>query len=113
MTQEQLGTLIGLSRRAVQDIDAGLRQSDPRLSLLERAAEALSIPIESLFSDRDTAVRECVDATEIADLRAVLHRPAAHYPMAGDPGDAPRRSSTDGTRSKPPTTRAWVGCCRN
>lgn len=90
MTQEQLGALLGLSRRMVQDIEAGLRQSDPRLSLLESAADALSVPIEALLADREVVPRECVDASEIGELRTVLHRPPVHYPDADDGREAPR-----------------------
>lgn len=89
LTQEQLGALMGLSRRAVQDIEAGARQADPRLSLLERAAEALSIRIEQLLSEREAPARECVDEAEIGALRAVLHRPATHYPDTASAQDAP------------------------
>jgi transcriptional regulator with XRE-family HTH domain len=42
MTQAEFGALMGKSRHWVQDIELGHRQSDPRLSVLERAAEALT-----------------------------------------------------------------------
>jgi transcriptional regulator with XRE-family HTH domain len=76
MTQADFGALMGFSRRWVQDLEGGQRQSDPRLSVLERAAQVLSIPIEALLSDRGAAAgRECVDAAEAAALRDVIHRP--------------------------------------
>lgn len=75
MTQAEFGALMGKSRRWVQDFELGHRQSDPRLSVLERAAEVLDVRLETLLSDR--AMRsdsECVDAAELAELRMTLHR---------------------------------------
>ncbi|MEU3189593.1 helix-turn-helix transcriptional regulator [Streptomyces sp. NPDC006992] len=50
-TQSDFGRLMGQSRRWVQDLEGGHRQTDPRLSVLERAAEALRIPLERLVTD--------------------------------------------------------------
>lgn len=85
MTQQELGDLMGLSRRMVQDIEAGVRQRDPRLSLIERAAHALQVPIDVLLSDRQAPERECVDEAEMGALRSAVHRPGAHYPTVGAP----------------------------
>lgn len=81
MTQAEFGALMGKSRRWVQDIEGGHRQSDPRLSVLERAAEVLQVPLETLLSDQEMqSAAECVDATELAEIRATLHR---HDVLAG------------------------------
>jgi transcriptional regulator with XRE-family HTH domain len=75
MTQAEFGALMGMSRRWVQDIEGGHRQSDPRLSVLERAAEVLRVGLETLLSDHAMrAESECVDAAELAEIRATLHR---------------------------------------
>ncbi|MBU3868243.1 helix-turn-helix domain-containing protein [Streptomyces sp. 4503] len=75
LTQAEFGALMGKSRRWVQDIEGGQRQSDPRLSVLERAAEVLHVRLETLLSDRDMrADTECVDAAELVEIRATLHR---------------------------------------
>lgn len=75
MTQAEFGALMGKSRRWVQDIELGHRQTDPRLSVLERAAEVLQVRLETLLSDREMrSDGECVDATELAKIRATLHR---------------------------------------
>jgi transcriptional regulator with XRE-family HTH domain len=75
MTQAEFGALMGKSRRWVQDIEGGHRQSDPRLSVLERTAEVLHVRLETLLSDQEMRSNaECVDATELARIRATLHR---------------------------------------
>ncbi|MGW8378052.1 helix-turn-helix transcriptional regulator [Streptomyces sp. ODS28] len=76
MTQADFGTLMGKSRRWVQDIEGGQRQTDPRLSVLERAAEVLHVRLEALLSDHTSGLpaAECVDAAELAQIREVLHR---------------------------------------
>jgi len=76
LTQTDFGALMGQSRRWVQDIEGGQRQTDPRLSVLERASEVLDVPLSHLLSDqqpRPTVV--CVDAHEIAELKAAVVRP--------------------------------------
>ncbi|WP_257574354.1 helix-turn-helix domain-containing protein [Streptomyces sp. JJ66] len=50
-TQADFGRLMGQSRRWVQDVEGGHRQTDPRLSILERAADILRIPLEQLLTD--------------------------------------------------------------
>ncbi|MGW6454455.1 helix-turn-helix domain-containing protein [Streptomyces sp. NPDC055078] len=51
LTQTDFGRLMGQTKRWVQDIEGGKRQTDPRLSVLVRAAEVLRIPLEQLLSD--------------------------------------------------------------
>jgi len=88
---------MGMSRRWVQDIEGGQRQSDPRISVIERAAEALRVPVEALLSDAGSERHsECIDPTEVAAIREVLQR---HDVITGvfqnaDPVDLPtlRRS---------------------
>lgn len=75
MTQAEFGALMGKSRRWVQDVEGGHRQTDPRLSVLERAAEVLQVRLETLLSDRKMrSDSECVDVTELAEIRATLPR---------------------------------------
>lgn len=50
-TQTEFGQHMGQTKRWVQDLEGGKRQSDPRLSVLVRAAEVLRIPLEQLVSD--------------------------------------------------------------
>lgn len=50
-TQAEFGTLMGQTKRWVQNIEGGQRQSDPRVSVLMRAAEVLRISLEQLLSD--------------------------------------------------------------
>jgi transcriptional regulator with XRE-family HTH domain len=50
-TQADFGRLMGQSKRWVQDLEGGQRQTDPRLSVLMRAAEVLRIPLEHLLTD--------------------------------------------------------------
>lgn len=57
-TQADLARLMGQSRRWVQDLEGGQRQADPRLSVLERAAAALRIPLETLLTDGSSAPTE-------------------------------------------------------
>jgi len=80
LSQTALGERMGMSLRAIQDIEAGLRQADPRLSLVESAARALTVPLEAMLSDDAAPDRECVDESEMAAIRDVLHRPRAHFP---------------------------------
>ncbi|SFC43840.1 helix-turn-helix domain-containing protein [Streptomyces aidingensis] len=51
LTQADFGRLMGQSRRWVQDLEGGQRQTDPRLSVLQRAADILRIPLERLVTD--------------------------------------------------------------
>ncbi|MDJ0345551.1 helix-turn-helix transcriptional regulator [Streptomyces sp. H10-C2] len=72
MTQADFGALMGQSRRWVQDLEGGLRQRDPRLSVLENAARVLQVRLDVLLSDVPGA--ECVDARELATIRAAVQR---------------------------------------
>jgi transcriptional regulator with XRE-family HTH domain len=75
MTQADFGALMGQSRRWVQDLEGGKRQSDPRLSVLEGAARVLSVRLEDLLSDTPLgAGTECVDAAELAAISSALQR---------------------------------------
>jgi transcriptional regulator with XRE-family HTH domain len=72
---------VGRSPSWVDKIEAGERALE-RLSMIERVAEALSIPVEVL-TDHDAADRaeDCVDAAEVHAIRAAL----AAYPALGTP----------------------------
>ncbi|MFV8133163.1 helix-turn-helix domain-containing protein [Streptomyces syringium] len=75
LTQADFGALMGQSRRWVQNLEGGLRQRDPRLSVLEDAARVLRIPLERLLSDAPPGTAaDCTDAAELAAIRAALHR---------------------------------------
>lgn len=90
-TQGDFGRLMGQSRRWVQDLEGGQRQADPRLSVLERAAQILRISLEQLLADTPTApdetdpppegVRAVVDALDRHDVVtgaiAPTHEPPA------------------------------------
>ncbi|OEV13747.1 helix-turn-helix domain-containing protein [Streptomyces nanshensis] len=71
MSQQDFGRLMGQSRRWVQDLEGGKRQTDPRLSVLESAARVLSIRLQTLLADASGVER--VDAAELEAIRAVLH----------------------------------------
>jgi transcriptional regulator with XRE-family HTH domain len=53
-TQTDFGRLMGQTKRWVQALEGGQRQQDPRLSVLQRAAEVLRVPLEQLLSDAPT-----------------------------------------------------------
>ncbi|MEV5511096.1 helix-turn-helix domain-containing protein [Streptomyces orinoci] len=72
MTQADFGALMGQSRRWVQDLEGGQRQQDPRLSVVERAAQVLGVPLERLLSDTVTVGGECAGPVEIQRIWAVL-----------------------------------------
>ncbi|RSO09256.1 XRE family transcriptional regulator [Streptomyces sp. WAC 06783] len=74
MTQEHFAALMGQSVRWVEDLEGGRRQRDPRLSVIERAADALGIDLTLLLSDNVTGRAGCVDATEITGIRRALQR---------------------------------------
>ncbi|MEE1832189.1 helix-turn-helix domain-containing protein [Streptomyces sp. SP17KL33] len=75
MTQSDFGALMGQSRRWVQALEGGQRQSDPRLSVLEGAARVLSVRLEELLSDEPVgAAGECMDAVELSAIRSTLQR---------------------------------------
>ncbi|MEU0389228.1 helix-turn-helix transcriptional regulator [Streptomyces chartreusis] len=70
LTQTEFGRLIGKSKRTVQALEAGDRQADPRLSLLELVASVLSVDLLDLIADRPAVER--VDAVELERIRTVL-----------------------------------------
>ncbi|MDX2602008.1 helix-turn-helix transcriptional regulator [Streptomyces caniscabiei] len=75
MTQSDFGALMGQSRRWVQALEGGQRQSDPRLSVLEGAARVLSVRLEDLLSDDPVgATGECLDTAELSAIRSTLQR---------------------------------------
>ncbi|MGW8328398.1 helix-turn-helix domain-containing protein [Streptomyces sp. NPDC055897] len=95
-TQTDFGRLMGQTKRWVQDLEGGKRQSDPRLSVLMRAAEVLRIPLEQLLSDAPLPVADDVAPPEAgAVIDALYRRP--------EPG-APPPSLTD-------LQRRLVYCC--
>jgi len=75
MTQDDFAARLGRSRSWVQKLEAGDRQSDPRISVLELIAETLTVPLETLLGVERDNDKECVDATEISEIRATLMRP--------------------------------------
>lgn len=52
LTQTEFGRLMSQTKRWVQDLEGGKRQTDPRLSVLQRAADVLRIPLEQLLTDQ-------------------------------------------------------------
>ncbi|MEU4953645.1 helix-turn-helix domain-containing protein [Streptomyces lavendulae] len=71
LTQTQFGALMGKSKRWVQDLEAGSRQADPRLSVLEAAARVLAVPLAVLLAGTPD---DHANADEMDAIRAVLHR---------------------------------------
>ncbi|WP_344292586.1 helix-turn-helix transcriptional regulator [Streptomyces synnematoformans] len=82
-TQQDFGRLMGQSKRWVQDLEGGKRQTDPRLSVLVRTAEVLHIPLEQLLSDRPPE-----PAAGTAPPDEVLAVVDALYPLEDLPIDA-------------------------
>lgn len=76
LTQSDLGRLMGQSRRWVQDFEGGHRQSDPRLSVLQRAATALRIPLERLVTDSPPPRHGSDLPPDVAALIDSLHVPS-------------------------------------
>jgi transcriptional regulator with XRE-family HTH domain len=75
MTQADFGALLGKSRRWVQDLEGGQRQSDPRLSVLEGAARILCVRLEDLLSETASGPDlEYIDAAELTTIRDTLNR---------------------------------------
>ncbi|MEW1551501.1 helix-turn-helix transcriptional regulator [Streptomyces tsukubensis] len=72
ITQTDLGALLGKSRRWVQAVEAGERQADPQISVVEAVARALTIPVELLLGDNPPP--RGVDDVEFAAIRAALDR---------------------------------------
>ncbi|MFC1436000.1 helix-turn-helix domain-containing protein [Streptacidiphilus sp. N1-3] len=95
LTQSDFGALMGRSRRWVQDLEGGQRGSAANLAVLDQAAAVLEVRLEQLLADeRADASPECVDAAELAAIRAALQHPEV-VTGAGDsrakPVDALRR----------------------
>lgn len=76
LTQGDFGRLMGQSRRWVQDLEGGQRQADPRLSVLERAADVLQIPLERLVSQPSPETPSQPLPAEVSALVDSLHTPA-------------------------------------
>ncbi|NGN68440.1 helix-turn-helix transcriptional regulator [Streptomyces sp. A7024] len=86
-TQAEFGALMGgRSKRWVQAFEAGDRQADPRLSVLEDAARVLRIDLFALLADAPTV--DCVDPVELQRIREALQ---SHDVLTGtddtDPAD--------------------------
>jgi len=77
-TQADFGRLMGKSRRWVQDLEGGHRQTDPRLSVLQQAADVLRIPLERLVTDNPASPPGPATTlpAEVAALADSLHTPA-------------------------------------
>ncbi|WP_335939930.1 helix-turn-helix domain-containing protein [Streptomyces sp. PTD5-9] len=84
ITQTDFGALMGQSRRWVQDLEGGKRQTDPRISILERAAAVLGVTLDVLLTDGPR--RQCIDGVELDDIRATLQR---HDVLTGTADDDP------------------------
>ncbi|WP_435596542.1 helix-turn-helix domain-containing protein [Streptomyces albogriseolus] len=84
ITQADFGALMGQSRRWVQSLEGGQRQTDPRLSVIERAATVLGVPLEALLTD--SPGRQCIDGVELDAIRAALQR---HDVLTGTADDDP------------------------
>ncbi|MGC0422097.1 helix-turn-helix domain-containing protein [Embleya sp. AB8] len=84
LTQVEFGRLMGRSVRWVEDVEAGHRQADPRLSVLVRAAGVLHIGIERLLPVESGRAQPEHDP--LGAVRAALRR-ADTAPAA--PGPAP------------------------
>ncbi|MFE9317815.1 helix-turn-helix domain-containing protein [Streptomyces albidoflavus] len=76
LTQADLGRLMGQSRRWVQDLEGGQRQTDPRLSVLQRAAHALRIPLERLVADTPPPTPATTLPADVAALIDSLYAPS-------------------------------------
>ncbi|WP_436735828.1 helix-turn-helix domain-containing protein [Streptomyces sp. BBFR102] len=76
LTQADLGRLMGQSRRWVQDLEGGQRQTDPRLSVLQRAAHALRIPLDRLVADTPPPSAATTPPADVAALIDSLHAPS-------------------------------------
>ncbi|MFI1580325.1 helix-turn-helix domain-containing protein [Embleya sp. NPDC020630] len=82
LTQAEFARLMGRSVRWVEDVEAGHRQADPRLSVIARAAVVLRIGIDRLLPPEPN--REGVDHDPLAAVRVALRR-ADLAPTAGAP----------------------------
>ncbi|WP_439677602.1 helix-turn-helix domain-containing protein [Embleya sp. MST-111070] len=86
LTQAEFARLMGRSVRWVEDVEAGHRQADPRLSVLARAAVVLRIGIDRLLPPEPN--REGVDHDPLAAVRVALRR-ADLAPTTGAPVEPP------------------------
>ncbi|GCE01383.1 helix-turn-helix domain-containing protein [Embleya hyalina] len=86
LTQAEFARLMGRSVRWVEDVEAGHRQADPRLSVLARAAVVLRIGIDRLLPPEPN--REGGDHDPLAAVRVALRR-ADLAPTAGAPVEPP------------------------
>ncbi len=76
LTQTDFGALMGRSRRWVQDLEGGQRNTASNLAVLDQAAAVLEVRLEQLLADeRADGQPECVDAAELAAIRAALQHP--------------------------------------
>ncbi|QKW51291.1 helix-turn-helix domain-containing protein [Streptomyces buecherae] len=99
-TQGDFGRLMGQSRRWVQDIEGGHRHADPRLSVLQRAADVLHVPLKALLID--PSAEDTTSMPVPAEVAAILHVLDRHDLLTGaldidrDPpsNDALQRSLT-------------------
>ncbi|MFI6584192.1 helix-turn-helix domain-containing protein [Embleya sp. NPDC050493] len=72
LTQAEFARLMGRSVRWVEDVEAGHRQADPRLSVLAKAALVLHIGIDRLLPAEPN--REYHDHDPLAAVRTALRR---------------------------------------
>ncbi len=94
---------MGKSRRWVQDLEGGHRQTDPRLSVLQRAADVLRIPLERLMTDHPVPRPGSSAAlpVEVAALADSLHALASRGRVV-DLGHLRRRVTF--------CCQAWASC---
>ncbi|KAB8166985.1 helix-turn-helix domain-containing protein [Streptomyces sp. 3MP-14] len=104
LTQAEFGRLMGQSRRWVQDWEGGQRQSDPRLSVMLRAAEVLRIPLERLVTNPSPASAGAPMPAEVAALADALHDLPSIERAAAPP------SLTELRRRLAFASHAWVAC---
>ena len=69
VSQRDLADYLGLSVQGVWNILHG--RSEPRLRTAERIAHAFAIPLECLFADTGSCMREAAEAFERAPIRVV------------------------------------------
>lgn len=104
LTQADFGRLMGQSRRWVQDLEGGQRQTDPRLSVLQRAAEILHIPLEKIVTDPAPAPVPAPTALpiDVAALVDSLHHPPPRAGATADRANLRRRLAF--------CCQAWAAC---
>lgn len=102
LTQSAFGALMGKSKRWFQDLEAGSRQADPRLSVLEAAARVLAVPLAVLLADTVDEPSDQVD--EMEAIRAVLNR---HDIVTGTPDTNPNAGPLDVQTLRRSVDHAW------